>query len=188
MTDAERAIEWPSSQRAGERTRRTSAQWPALTWMAGLALVGGCSVAVSGLRPEYPAVRNWTAFVEVDSLQPTLRWEAYPRPQDRGEDKEGVLERIRNVTYDVKIWRAENATPGEVVYVRQGLPEPWHKLERPLEPATKYFWTVRARFELDGHPRVIEWGIIGDPMVPASSPLRRSPLVPKPAHYRFKTP
>lgn len=188
MTDAERAIEWPSSQRAGERTRRTSAQWPALVWIAGLALVGGCSVAVSGLRPEYPVVRNIIAFVEVDSLQPTLRWEAYPRPRDRGQDKEGVLARIRNVTYDVKIWRAENATPGEVVYTRQALPEPWHRLERPLEPSTKYFWTVRARFELDGDPRVIEWGAIGDPTAPAASPLRRSPLVPNPAHYRFKTP
>lgn len=188
MTDAERAIEWPSSQRAGERTRRTSAQWPALTWMAGLALVGGCSVAVSGLRPVYPEVRHRGVFVEVDSLQPALRWEAYPRPLDRGADEEGVLDRIRNVTYDLKIWRAENETPGEVVYTRQGLPGPWHRLERALEPSTKYFWTVRARFELDGDPRVIEWGTIGHPIVPASRPSRRSPLVPNPAHYRFKTP
>lgn len=186
MTDARRAIEWPRSRRAGKRGSRTSARWPTLVWMAGWALVGGCSVAVSGLRPEYPAVRSITAFVEVDSLQPTLRWEAYPRRQDRGEDKEGVLARIRNVTYDVKIWRAEKETPGEVVYARQGLPAPSHRLERPLEAATKYFWTVRARFELDGDPRVIEWGAIST--APAASPLRRSPLVPNPAHYRFKTP
>ena len=187
MTDAKRAIEWSGSRRAGKRGSRTSARSPALVWMAGFALVGGCSVAVSGLRPEYPELRL-IAFVEVDSVQPTLRWEAYPRPQDRGADREGVLARIRNVTYDLKIWRAEKETPGEVVYTRQGLPEPWHRLERPLEPATKYFWTVRARFELDGDPRVIEWGTIRDPAAPASRPLQRSPLIPDPAHYRFKTP
>ena len=191
MSEPEPAIEWPGGQRAGEPTSRKSPLWPELVWLAGLALVAGCSAAaVRGLRPEYPEVPAFrlAAFIEVDSLQPTLRWEGFPRPQDRDADKEGLLDRIRNVTYDLKIWRAENETPGEVVYTRQALPEPWHRLEQPLEPSTKYFWTIRARFELDGDPRVIEWGAIGHPMAPPSSPLRRSPLVPSPNHYRFKTP
>jgi hypothetical protein len=93
------------------------------------------SPAIFGLRPEYPEVkmryassRRDLVSVEVDSLQPTLRWESFPRPQDRDADKEGELGRIRNVTYDLKIWRTQlpdwSAYPVEVVYARQGLPEP----------------------------------------------------------------
>ena len=28
---------------------------------------------------------------------------------------------------------------------------------RPLQPCTYYFWTMRARFSVDGYPRVTEW-------------------------------
>ncbi len=187
MANPQAVVRRPSGQQESEYTRSRLARWPALLWLLGLLVVTGCSTAVWGLRPEYPAVAlSGTAFVEVDSLQPTLRWEAFSGPQDRDADKERLLGRIRNVTYDLKIWRAEHNTPGQVVYTRQGLPEPWHRLEEPLEPSTKYFWTIRARLELDGDLRVTEWGVRANPVNPILS--RRSPLVPNPAHYRFKTP
>lgn len=145
-----------------------------------LLLLAGCAlpIPVSGLRPEYPEVR--AGFVEVDSLQPTLRWESFPRSQDHAEDKEGLLSRIRNVSYDLRIWRAENDYPVELIYARQALPEPVHKVEAPLEPSTNYFWTIRARFELDGHTRVTQWGVVATG--------RRLPLIPNPFYYRLKTP
>ncbi len=72
------------------------------------------------------------------------------------------------------------------MYSRRGLPEPWHKLEEQLAPSTKYFWTIRARFELDGLPRVTQWGVMkgraDDP------PVARLPVIPSPSHYRFSTP
>ena len=40
------------------------------------------------------------------------------------------------------------------------VPPAFHKLETPLSPAARYFWTVRARFKLDGVTRVTPWARI----------------------------
>ena len=158
---------------------------------------------VFGLKPEYPENRTDTdeiVFVEVDSLRPTLRWESFPRSQDLREDKEGMLYLIKNVIYDLKIWSAEGDYPYAIICSKQGLREPYYRLEEPLKPCSKYFWTIRARFEIDGKLRVTEWGISqwGVPHqiyhhidIGINSPLalgRRSPIVPNMALYRFKTP
>jgi len=149
--------------------------------VAGLTWVVGCTgtVLVSGLRPHYPEPAP--KFVEVDSLRPMLRWEPFPRPQDREVDKDGNPARIREVTYDLRIWRAELEHPieypAELIYSRRGLPDPEHRVEEPLKPSTKYFWSIRARFELDGQPRVTQWGV-----------MRLAIVLPHPGHYRFKTP
>lgn len=157
-------------------------------------VLAGCAstVPVAGLRPEYPEMRGGVsgrAFVRVDSLQPTLRWESFPRPQDQEADKDGVLNRIRNITYDLTIWRVEPRRfhgrgldyPIELVYARQGLPEPLHTVADGLRPSTKYFWTVRARFELDGQTRVTRWGRVG------RETGGRSPFVLNLFQYRFET-
>jgi hypothetical protein len=52
--------------------------------------------------------------------------------------------------------------PAGIVYRRDGLASPTHTLETALSPGTRYFWTVRARFELDGRERVTEWGTINN--------------------------
>ena len=43
----------------------------------------GCSTKITGLYPEYPPIEKGTFslfvdHVEVDSLQPTMRWKSYP--------------------------------------------------------------------------------------------------------------
>ena len=50
-----------------------------------------------------------------------------------------------------------DADPGELVYRQQGLVQPEHTLEIPLQPNSFYFWTVRAHFTLDGKRRATEW-------------------------------
>jgi hypothetical protein len=170
-----------------------------------LLLASSCTVksSVFGLKPEYPENRigglyrsdtNKIVFVEVDSLQPTLRWESFPRPQDLKEDK--ALSAIKNVTYDLKIWRSEGGYPAAIICSKQGLNEPHYRLEEPLEPCSRYFWTIRARFELGEKVRVTEWGIStnGIPqdweaILNSSLALgRRSPIVPNRDLYRFKAP
>ena len=47
--------------------------------------------------------------------------------------------------------------PGRLYYSRESLREPLHKMDQPLEPATKYFWSVRAVVLVDGYPKVTEW-------------------------------
>lgn len=156
--------------------------------LLALALVmGGCTAPaeITGLRPLYPeASMGWAKVV---SLQPTLRWEAYPRPADSKTGGDALRKRLRNVTYDLKIWRGDSLRPLDLVYERTGLAVPEHKLPMPLAAASKYFWTIRARFEIDGNPRVLEWGarrrafgVVGEGW--------RSPVVPSPFFYSFKTP
>ena len=152
-----------------------------------LHLLSSCvlPVSVSGLKPEYPEMQwsSWRgeiALYEVDSLQPTLRWESFPRPRDLRNDEDELIARICNVIYDLKIWRAEDYYSGEIAYRRKGLSEPLHKIEEPLEPSTEYRWTIRAWFEVDGRIRVTEWGAIWQGS--------RSSIVPNPFYYRFKTP
>ena len=213
--EPQQASKWPSGIRERKVIGRMSTPWQRLTCLGVVLVVAGCAqFPVSGLRPQYPKARfrfggpgGEVAYVKVDSLQPTLLWEPFPRPQDHEADKEGVLKRIRNVAYDLKILRALDNYPIELIYARQGLPEPSHSIEEPLEPSTKYFWTIRARFELDGHSRVIAWGrgrwrTVGendwDRLTPLGSKWGkpyyksviswRQALVPNPFYHRFKTP
>jgi len=126
----------------------------------------GTLAAAFGLAPIEPATRGqlsgdvlfgrqfeWTT---VDSLRPTLRWQAFPRVSDL-ERSPGFAGRISAVRYDVVIARERNLAPAEIVYHGEGLGEPHMTLQTALLPGTRYFWTVRARFELDGRERVTEW-------------------------------
>jgi len=62
--------------------------------------------------------------------------------------------------HDYKYWwghECRDSDPGELVYRQQGLVQPEHTLGTPLQPNSRYFWTVRARFTLDGKHRATEW-------------------------------
>jgi hypothetical protein len=159
--------------------------WRGILTLILLALVTGCGTPKVGLQPQYPLVKKgmfalWGKFVEADSLQPTLRWEPFPRQEDHDADQEGFLSRIEDVRYELRIWKTITASSGELVYVRERLTLPYHKLEKPLEPSTKYLWSVRSHFMRDGQSRTIEWGLAGL--------LLRGEVVPNPSCFRFKTP
>lgn len=150
----------------------------------------GFMVGAFGLAPIYPRMAGATAdndvffypshWTTVDSLQPTLRWQGFPREIDIKAAPE-EMRRVKNVRYDLVIAQERNLAPSDVVYRREGLPEPVHTLESSLRPGTRYFWSVRARFELDGRERVTDWGNI-------SSWFREKWTSPSAQSYRFKTP
>ncbi|MGH7147103.1 MAG: hypothetical protein ACREIJ_04280 [Nitrospiraceae bacterium] len=71
----------------------------------------------------------------------------------------GTIDRIE-VAADYKYsWRHEcrDTDPGELVVTKQGLVTHEHTLETPLQPNSRFFWTVRAHFTLDGKRRATEW-------------------------------
>ncbi len=147
---------------------------------------------VAGLRPLAPEPYNTAPIL--DSLRPTLRWESFPRPADLQADRDGWVSRVHRVTYDLRIWRGmhdqygyQEIYPAELVYSRTALALPEHLVETPLVGDTQYVWSVRARFELDGQPRVTPWGVL---LVPGQSPGDdpRSVTVPPRGYYRFATP
>lgn len=139
-----------------ERTGGLTSGLAALV-LAGLLALSGCSheaSVFSGLKPETPpALRGDCA--PVTSRQPTLRWQAFPAAREAAENAPGVSD----ITYELKIWAADHDAPGELVYAREGLSEPSHTVQDPLSTDTSYFWSVRARFLLNGvAPRVTDWG------------------------------
>ena len=127
-----------------------------------------------------PFVGDALEWVKAAGSRPTLRWESFPRASDRQADPE-AMGRVRRVRYDLLVWREANLAPAELVYRREGLPEAEHRLETRLASGTRHFWTVRARFELDGRERVTEWGVTHFRAFGAVTPA-------SPFAYRFRTP
>ena len=128
------------------------------------------------LKPDYPAPvrsidirgawferyrQSWGGlqFVPVDSLTPVFRWERFPRAIDV-EAVGGVAGRFTDVSYEFELYEAQRIgviyEHGRPLYRRTGLSEPQARLD-PLRPCGRYVWTARARFRLDGQPRVTEW-------------------------------
>jgi hypothetical protein len=109
-------------------------------------------------------------FEKIDTVQPKLQWEKFPRQHDQVDDK-GHHHQITDVTYDVRVFDAglpepaSNSTyliPDMLVYSANAIHDQYHIVKTALEPCTNYFWTVRARFNLDGRARVTEWSGIYD--------------------------
>lgn len=133
--------------------------------------IGGVSGTIAGVvistsTPKHDGIvyNKWKGilFVQVDSLQPVLQWKSFPTDKDIKADKTGELSRVSDVTYELKILRAQDSYQGEVVYTRTGLQEPSHRVERSLISLTRYFWSVRVRFRVDDEYRETGW-IHGSP-------------------------
>lgn len=138
-------------------------------WLAALLLVAGCSSQPSA--PVSVGVERiaGVASGSVDSLRPTLRWPPVSaRPPGTSR-----------LTYDLRVWRVEGGYPVELAYVREALPEPHHTLAEPLQPATEYAWSSRARLEVEGQVRLTDWRVTYG---------TRFGVLPHPLYPRFRTP
>jgi hypothetical protein len=160
----DRAISGKSKQ-AGSLT---SAQ--AAFFLVSLLALSACTqtqevTVFSGLKPETPPARS-DGCAPVTSRQPTLRWQAFLAAREATESVPGLC----GITYELKVWVADHDAPGKLVYVREGLPEPSHTVQEPLSTATTYFWSIRARFLLNGMPRVTDWGQQLRMLIPVSDP------------------
>lgn len=139
-----------------------------LACIAMLFGLTGCASSsfVSGLDPIHPPM-PMLLVPKVDSLQPTLSWEPFPGGYDRKSDPDGSLDSVTDVTYELKIWSAELfygethaadiVPPADGTYVQTRLLDAQHTVGKSLQPDTAYFWTVRARFNLDGDPAINTW-------------------------------
>lgn len=102
-------------------------------------------------------------FVKVNSVQPTLRWESFPRGSDLTSTNE-QKHQISDVHYELRIFDVGLSSkvnfiivPTQLIYEMRDISEPYHMIENKLDACKAYFWTVRARFKLDGRLRVLEW-------------------------------
>ena len=92
----------------------------------------------------------------------------YPRPRrlDAGPPAGAAVEVLH---YDLRIFEEYDWGPGDLVYERAGLRGNEHRIESALKPATMYFWTVRARYAVDGQPRATRWSAADEPRVARSA-------------------
>jgi len=177
-----------------------------------------CGLAwVSPIRDYHPAIRDishrkWNRFPIVDSLEPTLAWEAFPREADRQANKTINLADIHHVRYDLRVWQVSDDLPPGLVYEKRDLIETSHTIQQALQAKSRYFWSVRARFELHGRVHSIRWSYYRTPyyllhgnekVKPETSPgsiigvflagaAPRDPctldFIPTTNYYRFQTP
>ncbi|HEX5804410.1 MAG TPA: hypothetical protein VFY24_15440, partial [Azospira sp.] len=152
---------------------------------------GGALSVSFGLAPLEPPTRGTLTgddsfigrvfeWYAADGSQPRLRWQAFPRPGDIAAAADEMA-RVSNVRYDLLIAREANMAPAEIVYRREGLTQPEHTVAGGLQPGERYFWTVRARFELDGRQRLTEWGS-------THFAAREKLTAPSSFSYRFRIP
>ncbi|MGD9307975.1 MAG: hypothetical protein PVG51_02485 [Desulfosarcina sp.] len=139
--------------------------------------------AAVGLYPDNPPVTRkglslLTQFVEMDTLTPTFRWQPLTIRTNQATRRESA--KVDNITYEIRIWRTISRDGGKLVYRREKLMTAEHRVEQPLDPGTRYYWNVRAHFEIDGVDRTTEWALAGY--------LLRSEAVPNDSCLRFKTP
>jgi hypothetical protein len=147
-------------------------------------VITGCGKpAMVGLYPITPPVARkgfslLAEFVEVDTLTPTFRWR--PLTLRAGHPTEIEAAKIENTTYEIRIWRVVRNDTGKLVDLGEKLTTTEYRPEKPLDPGTRYYWTVRAHFMIDGQNRTTEWALAGY--------LLRNEAVPNDSCLRFKTP
>ena len=128
-----------------------------------IAAPGAADVLIPG--PQAP--------VKVDSATPLLAWSA-PLPL-AAETDVAAGNGGDDMRYDLRIFEEFDWGPGDLVYERAGLAGNEHRVELALKPATMYFWAVRARFVVDGHPRATRW----------SATVEQASLDPLPAQVAY---
>jgi len=123
-------------------------------------------------------------FMPIDSLQPTLRWESFPQHPKGDTERQQLENLIKHVTYDLKVLKLNELALPEMVYSKTGLNAPEQKLETPLEPSTRYYWTFRARYTFNGKPRMTRWARSYLPWDGADTCFGQIPYT---NYYRFET-
>lgn len=95
----------------------------------------------------------------VDTLQPTLVWNAFTIPDETADPARGMT-RATTLGYEVCIWREYEPgqwSPRGCIYRHRGGPETSHTVETPLPPGTHYRWSVRMRFKVDNDEYLTGW-------------------------------
>ena len=126
----------------------------------GIAVLfaSGCAmVSYNYVEPTSPKVTGHPYdYPDVVSLQPTLCWKPV----------HGALKR-HSATYELEIYKAvewkwgfmwaikhmDMKSLGDPVYRRAGISGTSHKVDTPLEPATRYMWRVRGHWVENGQSR-----------------------------------
>lgn len=112
-------------------------------WLAAAFGLAPLAPRVSGQLSGSDSLTRALEWRTVDSTQPTLRWQAFPRPSDRAAAP-AEMARVANVRYDLVIAEERALAPARIVYRGENLAEPQQRLSSPLRADGYYFWSVRS--------------------------------------------
>lgn len=98
-----------------------------------------------------------TTFTPIEISQTPLTWQPFPRQQDLVDKNMEALNKITDISYDIRIWNWNDSNCDALVYERVQLPKPEHLLETKLKPGGKYCWSFRARFLFNDKPQFTGW-------------------------------
>lgn len=104
---------------------------------------------------KYARAGSVLGFAHLDEKQTTFKWSPLP------SSLQSIKDQLADISYDFRIYEAEyegeQFLPSKLIYQKRNIQKPQHKVDSSLNLCGRYFWTARARFMLNGHPRVTEW-------------------------------
>lgn len=116
------------------------------------------------LLKDYATIQS-VPFSDIE-ITPTLTWEKYDAPG------------ISNVRYDIRIYNGTtdirdigiadklHIRSDKIIYSRDNLDTTTHEVEELMDYCSWYYWTVRAKFDLHGYPRMTRWSRIPSDAIP----------------------
>lgn len=185
------------------------------SFLSSIAGFGACGLAWRLPPREFcPTIfdmdhKEWNRFPEIATRTPTLEWEPFPRVIDQHPRYAALFNTVSNIRYDLRIWKVASNFPPQLVYECRALTDPKHTLDKPLEPGTHYFWSIRARFDVNGKTRSTRWSCYLEPSYSTDKHIKMEArhsfqmlfpsyqtfrdvctmdFIPTANYYRFKTP
>ncbi len=111
--------------------------WVIAGGFLGLAACSFPELTVYGVTPTYPVAWDLLGLPRVTNLRPLFTWEPETEPDARYDF---IIYEAHEIASSFTEWAI-----GREVYYREGLKEPHHELEVPLQPNRTYYWSVRVR-------------------------------------------
>jgi hypothetical protein len=155
------------------------------TWtFPGTRRYGSCWLTPTEPPNEYPFLAHELSWIAVGS-RPTLAWEPFPDEGQRAALRKATGREPRDVRYALRVWSVRGDERGELVYERRDLRAATHRLEQPLLPRRRYFWSIRACFGIDAGTACTPWA---SSLVPSRGGRTcESPDIPPWNYFRFRT-
>jgi hypothetical protein len=146
---------------------------------------GTCWLTPRSPPNDYGFLSQALEYPVVASLQPTFEWDPFPDARQRAQLRRKIGREIGAVRYELRIWNVRGDERADLVYERRDLPHAAHRLEQPLSPRRRYFWSIRACFTADGAGACTPWA---SSLLPSRGGRTcESPDIPAWNHFRFAT-
>jgi len=163
LTDVDGAVidETTLYHKAGISSPRATAQQLAEVIADDMLMIWHPAISVIGEKFPSTGAARYALLpfgTEVDAEEQTSRftWESFPSERML-QGANFSAENIDNVVYEFRLIPFFKFGTSKVMYRSTGLAAPEHILPFTLPSCEIFYWSVRARFNLYGVPRVTEW-------------------------------